>query len=159
MDYPFPMEAEQSTPEQIDFYSEDVEFELNDPIPTISWITHLIQAEGKNLQQLSFIFCSDAYLHDLNMQYLDHDTLTDIITFHYAKLPDVEGDIFISIERLQENAQLYKTTFEDELYRVIAHGVLHLCGYSDKSTEEKAQMTEKENQALEKWRTMQLQKS
>ena len=103
---------------------------------------------GSRLQHITYIFCDDAYLLDLNEQYLNHDTLTDIITFHYSKLPQIEGDIFISIERVHENAQTYQVTFDQELYRVIIHGVLHLCGYSDKTPTDKALMTEKENKAL-----------
>lgn len=144
--------AESDNPELVEFYSEEIEFQLTNPSQSISWIENLVKAENKNLIHLSFIFCNDAYLHDLNVQYLDHDTLTDIITFHYAKLPDVEGDIFISLERVQENANTYGVTLEEELYRVMAHGIMHLCGYGDKTVEEKTKMTEKENEALTKWR-------
>jgi probable rRNA maturation factor len=138
----------------IEFHTEDIEFELNDVIRISNWIIAVIQAEGKRLQHISYIFCSDNYLLDLNEQYLNHDTLTDIITFHYSKPPSIEGDIFISIERVRENAQIYRVAFEQELYRVIIHGVLHLCGYSDKTPADKARMTEKENEALLKLHSM-----
>lgn len=152
-------ESEDDFSEAIEFYSESIAFELDQPALTVTWIENIIQREGQHLQHLSFIFCNDTYMHDLNVQYLEHDTLTDIITFHYAKPPDIEGDIFISIERVQENAQIYKVSFEDELYRVIAHGVLHLCGYGDKSPADKAKMTDKENEALQNWRSIRAFKS
>lgn len=138
----------------IEFNTEDIEFELADAPRISKWVLSTIQAEGKKLQHISYIFCSDNYLLDLNEQYLNHDTLTDIITFHYSQPPSIEGDIFISIERVQENAQLYNVPFEQELYRVMIHGVLHLCGYEDKTPEDKAHMTEKENEAILKLHTM-----
>lgn len=137
----------------IEFYAEDVEFELANPKIIRHWIKQIIEQEEKMLNHISYIFCSDTYLHELNLQYLDHDTFTDIITFQYAKLPVVEGDIFISIDRIRENAENYKATFENELHRVMSHGVLHLCGYRDKEAAEKTHMTEKENQALQMLQT------
>lgn len=144
----FPLEAEQSNDDVIEFHTEEVDFELSRVELLKTWIQATIQNEGKNLQHITYIFCSDDYLHELNVQYLDHDTLTDIITFQYALLPDVEGDIFISIDRIRENAVAFGVAFEEELHRVMIHGVLHLCGQGDKSPEEKKQMTNKENQAL-----------
>lgn len=143
----FPWEAEQDE-DSIEFHVDDIEFELSHVELLKNWIDTVIQKEGKNLQRVTYIFCSDDYLHELNVQYLDHDTLTDIITFQYASLPDVEGDVFISIDRIRENAAAFGVTFEEELHRVMIHGVLHLCGQGDKSPEEKKQMTSKENQAL-----------
>lgn len=137
--------------DQVEYNTEDIDFALADAPRITHWITSTIEAEGKTLQHISYIFCSDDYLLDLNQQYLDHDTLTDIITFQYAKLPEVEGDIFISIERVRENAATYQVPFEEELRRVIIHGVLHLCGYGDKTPTDKNRMTEKENEALQKW--------
>jgi len=133
----------------VEFHAEDIEFELANPKIIRHWTKQVIEREEKTLNHISYIFCSDSYLHDLNLQYLDHDTFTDIITFQYAKLPVVEGDIFISIDRIRENAAHYNVTFEDELHRVMSHGVLHLCGYRDKEASEKARMTEKEDQALQ----------
>jgi probable rRNA maturation factor len=114
----------------------------------------IIQEEGQRLVALTFIFCSDEYLHKINVEYLDHDTLTDIITFPYRQLPEVEGDIFISLDRIKENARQFDTSFENELLRVIIHGVYHLCGYGDKSEEEAVTMRSKENHALEQWSAM-----
>lgn len=96
-------------------------------------------------------------MQQLNVEYLQHDTFTDIITFPYTQAPDIEGDIFVSIERVQENAQTYQVPFEEELRRVLIHGILHLCGYGDKTSAEKQCMTEKENEALAHWYSLQLQ--
>ncbi len=145
----FQWNPEEMEDEQIEFHTEDVDFELANPDLLKSWIHALIAAEQQALQHISFIFCSDDFLLDLNVQYLQHDTLTDIITFQYAKAPQpIEGDIFISIDRVRENAATFGVQFEEELHRVIAHGVLHLCGYGDKTPDEKARMTDKENEAL-----------
>ncbi len=131
------------------FFYEDTEFELEDQPALRQWIEQVVQKEGKQLQLINYVFCSDTYLHELNVEYLDHDTLTDIITFQYSPLPIIEGDVFISIDRVKENAQLFNTSFSQELHRVMIHGALHLCGYDDKSPEEKKRMTDKENEALE----------
>lgn len=147
----FQWKPEDTEDEQIEFHTEGVDFELANPELLKSWIHALIAAEQQALQHISFIFCSDAFLLDLNVQYLQHDTLTDIITFQYAKMPAaLEGDIFISIDRVRENATTFGVRFEEELHRVMAHGVLHLCGYGDKTPDEKARMTDKENEALAK---------
>ncbi|HFA47481.1 MAG TPA: rRNA maturation RNase YbeY, partial [Bacteroidetes bacterium] len=111
------------------FTSEDVDFKLEKEEATGEWLKKTIEQEGKQLLLLNFIFCSDKYLHRLNVEYLQHDTFTDVITFPYAELPVVEGDIFISIERVKENAEKFKVPFLKELQRVMVHGVLHLCGY------------------------------
>ncbi len=144
----FPWELDQSEEDLILYHTEDIDFELEHQDILSSWIKDTISLESKQLHQVNFIFCSDAYLHDLNLQYLQHDTLTDIITFPYLELPLIEGDIFISIDRIRENARAYGCTFEQELYRVMIHGVLHLCGYTDKTVEEKAAMTKQENLRL-----------
>lgn len=132
----------------IQFFSEDVSFDLEDPPRIQQWISQVVALEKKQLQLINYVFCSDTYLHHLNVEYLDHDTLTDIITFQYSPLPTVEGDIFISIDRIRENAAAFGVTFLQELYRVMVHGALHLCGYGDKTPEEKKIMTQKENEAL-----------
>ena len=98
---------------------------------------------------IQYIFCDDTFLAEMNQQYLQHDTLTDIITFNYNSGHYISGDIFISIDRIKENAATYKTTIEDELHRVMIHGILHLCGLNDKSPKDKKLMQEKENEALE----------
>jgi probable rRNA maturation factor len=134
--------------ERINFHSESIDFELTGEEFISTWINKVIHSEKGRLIALNFIFCSDAYLHQINVEYLNHDTFTDVITFPYASPPDIEGDIFISVERVRENAQTYNVEFEQELRRVMIHGVLHLCGYSDKTPEEAARMREKEDEAL-----------
>ena len=129
--------------------SEDVEFRLNDEAAVSQWISAVISKEKCRLSGLNFIFCSDDYLHQINITYLDHDTLTDIITFPYDHPPNIKGDVFISIDRIRDNAEQLKTSFSDELHRVIIHGVLHLCGYGDKTPDEKKRMTQKEDAALQ----------
>lgn len=115
-----------------------------------SWIASVCESEHAVLEELNYIFCGDAHLLEINRQYLQHDYYTDIITFPAAEAPRVAGDIFISTERVTENARTYACTYEEELRRVIIHGVLHLCGQGDKTEEEAQQMREKENQALQK---------
>lgn len=133
----------------IEFFSEDIAFELHNSNAIIDWVHQVAAAEEKSISKLNYIFCSDKYLLDLNIKYLNHDTLTDIITFGYDEEKKlIEGDIFISIERVKENAALFQTSVEMELNRVIIHGVLHLCGYKDKSEEDANLMREKENKAL-----------
>jgi rRNA maturation RNase YbeY len=134
--------------EQIYFTSEDVEFSLPNEASIAMWLHQIIEQEDKSLHLLNFIFCSDKYLHRLNVEYLGHDTLTDIITFPYQEPPIIEGDVFISIERVKENAAEFSTSFYEELRRVMAHGVLHLCGYGDKTKTEEKQMRLKEDEAL-----------
>jgi len=116
------------------------EFELNEPTRYSDWISRVLTVEAWQLGNINYIFCDDNYLHDLNVRYLNHDTLTDIITFDYTAGREISGDIFISVERIEDNASLLKTPFYEELKRVMIHGILHLQGHSDKSDEEKAQM-------------------
>lgn len=136
----------------ITFFTEDITFTLKDKAKVRQWIGATITAEGfKRVSELNFIFCSDAYLLDINKQYLNHDTYTDIVTFDSSEDEDIiAGDIFISIERIRENAEKFGVTERDELHRVIIHGVLHLCGYYDKKKEDKELMTAKENEYLGK---------
>jgi probable rRNA maturation factor len=136
-----------TTDEPIIFNVEDIDFELPDAEAVIGWINRVAEGEGKRIGAVSYIFCSDTYLIELNQEYLKHDTLTDIITFPYSKSP-IEGDIFISVDRVRDNAQDFGTPFEQELRRVIIHGVLHLCGYGDKTKAEAAKMRQKEDAAL-----------
>lgn len=140
-----------SEPAGISFHSEDVDFELPLPDKVSDWLSALVRQESCVLHALQFIFCSDTFLLTLNIEYLQHDTLTDIITFPYADPPTVEGDVYISIDRVRENAASFGTTFEDELRRVMAHGVLHLCGYGDKTDAEALRMRGKESEALRSW--------
>lgn len=129
----------------ISFYSEDVDFQLENEQQIIDWIKNTIQQEAKSATEISYIFCSDEYLYQMNLEYLNHDTYTDIITFDYTENSVVSGDIFISIDRVKENAIKFKTTFKNELSRVIIHGVLHLLGYKDKTPEQKQVMRSKED--------------
>ena len=127
---------------------EDVSpFELEESF-LFNWYSKVCLQEDKELGDLTIIFCSDTYLLDLNRQHLDHDYFTDIITFDYSDFPVVSGDLFISVDRVKENAFDFKVSFEHELHRVIIHGFLHLCGYLDKSEEDELIMRSKENQAL-----------
>lgn len=114
-----------------------------------TWIEKVIKTEGKQLEEISYIFCNDDYLLDINMKYLDHDTYTDIISFDYSVGNILQGDIYISTERVRENSSDYGVSFEEELRRVIIHGVLHLCGYKDKTREETLMMRRKEEEKLE----------
>lgn len=133
----------------IQFFTEEVDFKLENEQIIQKWILALIQAEGYEAGVINIIFCNDEYLLELNQKFLDRDTLTDVIAFDYREgNDDVAGDIFISLERIEENADHFDQTFDKEVYRVVAHGVLHLCGYSDKSPEEKAVMTQKEDKYL-----------
>lgn len=141
-------EEESTTQAQILFHEEDISFTLPDELNFIHWIRSVIEAQSCHLKQLNYIFCSDAALLKVNLEYLDHDTYTDIITFPYASTPQIEGDIFISIDRIRENASKYEQPFERELKRVMIHGVLHLCGFGDKSDEEKLVMRTKEDEAI-----------
>ena len=113
-----------------------------------SWIETIILSENKTLGEISYIFCNDEYLHNINMQYLNHDTLTDIISFDYTEGDIISGDIFVSIERVKDNAIDFKVTFEEELKRVLAHGVLHYCGYKDKTNTDATLMRTKENEKI-----------
>lgn len=133
----------------IRFFCEDIDYKVDQPSKTKRWIESIIQQNGKKLINLSYIFCSDHHLHNINKLYLNHDNYTDIITFDNAEYEDeLEGDIFISVPRVEENASLFHTTFENEMRRVLVHGVLHLLGQDDKTEELKKQMRTKEDEAL-----------
>lgn len=128
----------------LDFYAEDIDFELENHHAVEAWLKSVIQQEHKELDFISYIFCSDLYLLEINQNYLQKSDLTDTISFPYNENP-VEGDIFISIERILENAEEYKVSFPDELHRVLVHSTLHLLGYTDKDFDAKKEMTIKEN--------------
>jgi rRNA maturation RNase YbeY len=131
------------------FFSEEIPFKLPNPRRTASWIKYAIRSEKKEPGGLNFIFCSDEYLRSINSQYLKHDTFTDIITFDNSEVAGViEGDIFISLDRVKENSVTFKSEFLHELSRVMIHGVLHLIGYADKTTKDKATMRRKEDAYL-----------
>lgn len=132
----------------IHYYNEDVDFLPGKKTYLTNWIKSVIAAEKRKPGEINFIFCSDAHLITINRQYLQHDDYTDIITFDYCEDKKIIGDIFISIERIKENAEKFKVPVNTELHRVIIHGVLHLCGYKDKTPEHKKQMTQREDDCL-----------
>lgn len=134
--------------QRIFFHCEDVDFTLPNEAKTIEWLTQIITNEKKITGNISYIFCSDEHLLTINKEYLNHDYYTDIITFDYTDKGIISGDIFISLDRIKDHANDYKVTFENELYRVIAHGVLHLIGYNDKTDEEQELMTKMEDTCL-----------
>ncbi len=131
----------------INFYSE-TDFKLQQEEQISKWITKIITSEGFEEGEVSFIFCDDEYLHKLNVEFLNHDSLTDIISFDNSLGKQINGDIYISVDRVLENSKTFKTTFLNELHRVIIHGVLHFCGFKDKSEEDAKTMRSKENEAL-----------
>lgn len=135
----------------ISFHTEDVSFELSSKLLLKSWIKEVISLHGKKQGPIHYIFCSDEYLLGMNRQYLQHDEFTDIITFDYTEKNLVSGDIFISIERIRENANERSIEFDMELRRVMIHGVLHLLGLKDKTDQEAAKMRSAEDQALKLW--------
>jgi probable rRNA maturation factor len=133
----------------VNFYNQDISFKLPNPRKTALWIKSAIKAEGFDLIQVNYVFCSDEYLREMNIEYLNHKTYTDIITFDNSEAGNqIEGDIFISIERVRENSKNLKTAFLEEVHRVLIHGVLHLTGYSDKSPRKKSVMRKKEDAYL-----------
>ncbi|MFY8037548.1 MAG: rRNA maturation RNase YbeY [Cyclobacteriaceae bacterium] len=133
----------------IQFFSEDISFTLSKPRKSSNWIKLIAKKERREVVDVSYIFCSDSYLLQLNQQYLNHNTLTDIITFDYSEgAKKLEGEIYISIDRVKENAQKFKVSFQDELDRVMIHGVLHLIGYKDKKPTDKSLMRKKEEASL-----------
>jgi rRNA maturation RNase YbeY len=137
------------------FSNEHVDFDLPESEKVKRWITHVVRTRGKRVGEVNYIFCDDAYLIEVNRTYLDHDTYTDIITFDYVAGNIVSGDIFISIERVRENARLFDTSFEHELHRVLIHGILHLLGQGDKSETEAKEMRNLEEECLKIWNTIQ----
>ena len=129
-------------------FNYETQFELTNEDQISTWISSVIQSENKKEGDINYIFCNDEYLLNLNEQYLDHDTLTDIISFDYSVGNELHGDIFISIERVQENAQDFNVTFQEELKRVLVHGVLHYCGYKDKTEQDEQIMRNKEDEKI-----------
>ena len=129
-------------------FNSETHFSLENEAKIASWVQHIIVSEGYTVGEVGYIFCNDSYLNNINKEFLNHDTLTDIISFDYCLGKQVNGEIYISIERVTDNAKLYQVSFENELSRVIIHGVLHFLGYSDKTPEEKKGMRLKENTCL-----------
>lgn len=138
----------------IRYYEQDTNAGLKSKRKLTSFINELILSKRKGVVtiNLTYIFCDDQYLLAINKQFLKHDTLTDIITFDMSEEPTIlNGEIYISIERIKDNASKFATTYQQELHRVIFHGALHLCGYKDKKKEDKEEMTKQENNCLKKY--------
>lgn len=124
------------------------DFNLDNEEAISSWLSTVIASEKKKEGEINYIFCNDDYLHKINLEYLNHDTLTDIISFDYTVGNELNGDIFVSVERVQDNANDFKVSFEEELKRVLVHGVLHYCGYKDKGDEDERLMRSKEDEKI-----------
>ena len=129
-------------------FNYETDFLLENESEYERWIQQIIITENKQEGEINYVFCDDEYLLDINQKYLNHDYYTDIISFDYSVANELHGDIFISIDRVLENAHDFKVTFHNELLRVMAHGVLHYCGYKDKSEEDSALMRTKENESI-----------
>ncbi len=132
----------------VKYFTEDVRFPFKKKLPVRRWLRFVAESEVRRLGAVNIIFCSDHYLLDMNVKYLGHDYFTDIITFDYCEGKVLSGDLFISIDSVRENAAHSGASFEDELDRVIVHGLLHLIGYDDHTPEEQSQMRAKENYYL-----------
>jgi rRNA maturation RNase YbeY len=138
----------------IHFFSEEIKFQLPQKLKRKNWLKKIAEAEGFQITELNYIFCSDEYLYQINVDYLSHHTYTDIITFDNSEDEKrIEGDIFISIDRVRENAKKHNVAEECELSRVISHGLFHLMGYKDKSKEQAEIMRSKEEFAIELFKT------
>ena len=129
-------------------FNYETDFKLENESVISNWISRVISSEGFKEDEINYVFCDDEYLHKLNLEFLNHDTLTDIISFDYSVGKIIQGDIFISIERVIDNAKDYNVGFNNELKRVIVHGVLHYCGYRDKVENDAILMRDKENYYL-----------
>ncbi len=132
-------------------FNEENSFRLKNKLKIKHWIKQIVENHGCKLGEVSYIFCSDERILEVNQQYLSHDFYTDIITFDYVEKDKISGDIFISVDRVKENAKDFNVTFQQELLRVIIHGVLHLLGFEDHSAEEQQLMRQKENEAIALW--------
>ncbi|MCC1483456.1 rRNA maturation RNase YbeY [Winogradskyella immobilis] len=131
-------------------FNYETDFKLENTAIISQWISSVINEEERKEGEINYVFCSDEYLHKINLDFLNHDTLTDIISFDYSVGKELHGDIYISIDRVKDNAIDFKTSFKDELARVIIHGILHYCGYKDKSETEEKLMRSKEDYYLAK---------
>jgi probable rRNA maturation factor len=129
-------------------FNYETDFELSNEKAIQEWLSDVIVSEGKKEGEINYIFCDDNYLLEINQEYLDHDTLTDIISFDYSVGKELHGDIFISVERVRENATDFGVSFEEELLRVLSHGVLHYCGYKDKTESDEKEMRQKEEEKM-----------
>lgn len=135
-------------------FNYETDFKLPNEDVLSKWISSIITLHNCKEDEISYVFCDDDYLHKLNVQFLNHDTLTDIISFDYSVGKNLQGDIFISVERVEDNAKDLGLTFKEELHRVIIHGILHYCGFKDKSESDANQMRLKEDEALSLLQTM-----
>ncbi|WP_309614220.1 rRNA maturation RNase YbeY [Flavobacterium sp.] len=129
-------------------FNYELDFKLEDEMLYLDWLSKVISSEMKSEGDINYIFCDDNYLVEINQQYLNHDTLTDIISFDYSIGNELHGDIFVSIERVRENAIDFNVGFDEELKRVLVHGVLHYCGYKDKSEDDEKLMRQKEEEKM-----------
>lgn len=144
--------ADADSVNKIHFHSVQQKLPLKQRTVLRRFISSIFKAEKKRLRELNVVFCSDEYLYNINRHYLKHNTYTDIITFDLTgELPGITGEIYISLDRIRENAVKYRTSINDELHRVVFHGILHLCGYKDKSSAEKKSMKSKEDFYLKKY--------
>ena len=155
MEFP-DLSALENNKQSISFHVEEIDFVFEESEKVVQWLKCIAEQESKEIIALDYVFCSDEYLHKINVEYLNHDTYTDIITFDLG-VPDdrsISGEIYISIDRVKENAQTHGCLYKDELRRVVAHGLLHLIGYPDKSKEEASLMRSKEEAALKTYREL-----
>ncbi|WP_338646715.1 rRNA maturation RNase YbeY [Flavobacterium sp. KS-LB2] len=129
-------------------FNYETDFNLDNEEAIAAWLGNVITSENKKEGEINYIFCDDEYLHKINLEYLDHDTLTDIISFDYSMGNELHGDIFVSIERVKDNATDFDVSFEEELKRVLVHGILHYCGYKDKGEAEEVLMRSKEDEKI-----------
>lgn len=132
----------------VSFFNQSISFKLKEKNKLKQWIKAITEKEKHQLGQINYIFCTDDELLEINIRHLNHNTLTDIITFDYTDGKTIHSDIYISVERVEENAKKFKVTFEEELHRVMIHGILHLCGYKDKTKADAELMRKKENASL-----------
>ena len=126
-------------------FNYETDFELSNEKEISTWISGVIVSENCREGEINYIFCTDDYLHEINMKYLNHDTLTDIISFDYSVGKELHGDVYVSVDRVADNAKDFKVLFSEELNRVMVHGVLHYCGYKDKGDDDKSVMRSKED--------------
>jgi len=129
-------------------FNSETSFTLKNQNKLVKWIGDVVSSEGFQVAEINYIFCDDSYLNKINQEFLNHDTFTDIISFDYTLGKEVGGDIFISIERVLENAEKFNEVFETELHRVMIHGILHFMGYKDKTKKEKTLMRTKEDEKI-----------
>jgi len=129
-------------------FNSETSFTLKNQNKLVKWIGDVVSSEGFQVAEINYIFCDDSYLNKINQEFLNHDTFTDIISFDYTLGKEVGGDIFISTERVLENAEKFNEVFENELYRVMIHGILHFMGYKDKTKKEKTLMRTKEDEKI-----------